>query len=498
MLEKPNLADERIVAGLQKAYGLSVAQVDFLPLGADQNTAVYRVVARDATHYFLKLRRDDFDEIAVALPRFLADQGIASIIPPLATLTGQLWATLDLFSTMLYPYIDGGNGYAVALTDRHWIDFDTTIKQIQTARLPQALRRRLPQETFSARWRDALKDFLDRIEYAGFVDPVAIKMAAFLKTKRGEVFDLIDQAEQFARALTTNPPKLVLCHSDLHAGNILIDHADRFYIVDWDNPMLAPKERDLMYAGGGQFGETRTAQEEEALFYRGYGQTPIDPVALAYYRYERIIEDMAVECAQIFKSDQGGADREQALRYLISNFAANGAIAIARGSAAARAAVAGKRFQIKLIEQGDFIMTKQTFLAQVAVTINASAPQVWKALTNPDLIKQYLFGTQVETDWRVGSPITYRGVWEGKSYEDKGKILQIEPNKLLVSTFWSSMGGKPDLPENYQTLRYELTAAGNATRLTIIQDNSVTQQDAEHSEQNWKMVLDGLKKLVEG
>lgn len=137
-------------------------------------------------------------------------------------------------------------------------------------------------------------------------------------------------------------------------------------------------------------------------------------------------------------------------------------------------------------------------LAQATITINAPPSKVWEALTQPALIKQYLFGTDVTTDWRVGSPITYKGQWEGKSYEDKGKILQIEPGKLLVSTFWSSLSGVPDVPENYKTVRYELSPAGSGTRLTITQDNNATEEEANHSTQNWNMVLEGLKKLLEG
>ena len=139
----------------------------------------------------------------------------------------------------------------------------------------------------------------------------------------------------------------------------------------------------------------------------------------------------------------------------------------------------------------------KTYIAEAAITINASASKVWDALTRPDLIKQYLFGTEVATDWQVGSPITYRGTWEGKTYEDKGKILQIEPGRLLVSTYWSSLSSVPDIPENYQTVRYELSAESDGTRLTITQDNNDTQEAAAHSEQNWEMVLDSIKKLLE-
>jgi len=138
------------------------------------------------------------------------------------------------------------------------------------------------------------------------------------------------------------------------------------------------------------------------------------------------------------------------------------------------------------------------FISKTSTTINTPISKVWDALTKPHIIKQYLFGTEVTTDWQVGSPITYKGLWNGKAYEDKGKVVQIEVEKLLVSTFWSSLSGLPDVPENYKTVRYELTADGNGTRLTITQDNNESQEDANHSEQNWKMVLDGLKKLLEG
>jgi len=137
-------------------------------------------------------------------------------------------------------------------------------------------------------------------------------------------------------------------------------------------------------------------------------------------------------------------------------------------------------------------------VATATTLINAPVQRVWQALTAPQLIQEYLFGTLVTTDWQVGSPITYQGVWEGKPYEDKGTILEVEPGKRLVSTFWSALSGVPDTPENYNTIVYALADEGSATRLTVTQDNNPTPQDAEHSARNWNMVLDGLRKLLEG
>jgi uncharacterized protein YndB with AHSA1/START domain len=141
---------------------------------------------------------------------------------------------------------------------------------------------------------------------------------------------------------------------------------------------------------------------------------------------------------------------------------------------------------------------KDTFIAKATITIDAPASMVWDALTKPELIKRYLFGTQVTTDWKVGSPITYKGEWQGKAYEDKGQILQIEPGKLIVSTYWSPLSGLPDIPENYKTVRYELSSSAEGTSLTVIQDNNDTRDEADHSEENWNLVLEGLKKLLEG
>ena len=137
------------------------------------------------------------------------------------------------------------------------------------------------------------------------------------------------------------------------------------------------------------------------------------------------------------------------------------------------------------------------FTAKATTTINAPASKVWEALTKPDLIKQYMFGTEVTTDWNVGSPITYKGEWEGKAYEDKGKILKFDPEKSLVSTHWSPLSGVPDTPENYHTVTYQLSEKGGKTEVSIMQDNNATEEEQAHSEQNWRTVLDSMKKLLE-
>ena len=332
MLEKPDIQDESIIACLVDEYGLNVVQVAFLPLGADRNTAVYRAVTDDATPYFVKLRLGDFEDSSVALAKYLRDQGIVQVVAPLATGTGQLWVILNAFKLILYPFIQGRNGYTAGLSDRHWSEFGTSLKAVHTAEVPPELIRRIRQETYSPQWRETAKAFLERAESDDFDDPISVKFAAFFKSRRDEIFDLVERTERLAQSLQARSLELIVCHSDIHAGNVLIDANDAFYIVDWDNPVLAPKERDLMFVGGGLMGDWHTPQEEESLFYQAYGQMQVDPVALAYYRCERIIQDIAEYGDQISAANEGGADRERSFRQLTSIFRPGGVLEIAHKS----------------------------------------------------------------------------------------------------------------------------------------------------------------------
>lgn len=329
MLEKPDLKDERIITCLQDEYGLRVVQITFLPLGADLNTAAYRVVADDETPYFVKLRRGEFNEASVAVPKFLSELGIKQVIPSLPTQMGQLWASLDPYKVILFPFVEGRNAFEVNLTDQQRVEFGTTLKKFHTAYIPAAMTNSVRRDGFSPRWRETVKLFLARIENEVFDDPLVMELATFLKTKRDETFELVKRAERFALALQAQPLEFILCHADIHGWNLLIDVNNALYMIDWDTLIFAPKERDLMFVGSGLGGNGHTLQEEETLFYQGYGQTQVNPIAMAYYRYERIIEDIASFCEQIFLSDEGGEDRKQALEILKSNFRPNGIIEIA-------------------------------------------------------------------------------------------------------------------------------------------------------------------------
>jgi len=134
---------------------------------------------------------------------------------------------------------------------------------------------------------------------------------------------------------------------------------------------------------------------------------------------------------------------------------------------------------------------------EVSIVLNVSVNKVWQALTDPALIKEYMFGTNAESDWKKGSSITYSGLWEGKEYKDSGTIVEIIPEQLLHTTYYSPLSGKADVPENYANVIYEVKPEGNTTILTIKQDNLDDEKAKAYMESNWDAVLKSLKSLLE-
>ncbi|BAU53599.1 SRPBCC family protein [Mucilaginibacter gotjawali] len=138
----------------------------------------------------------------------------------------------------------------------------------------------------------------------------------------------------------------------------------------------------------------------------------------------------------------------------------------------------------------------ETLTLKTTITFNEPIEKVWQGLTDPGIVKQYFFGTDLKSDFKKGSRITFSGEWGGKTYEDGGVIVEIDAPKLLKYTYWSSMSGTEDKPENYNNITYELHELDGVTALVIIQEGVKNQQALEHSEQNWKTVFDGLKEIL--
>ena len=137
------------------------------------------------------------------------------------------------------------------------------------------------------------------------------------------------------------------------------------------------------------------------------------------------------------------------------------------------------------------------YAARISTIIDASVAEVWEALVNPDMIRTYMPGTTVDSDWKKGSDIQWKGEWQGKTFEDRGTILQMEPEQVLQYTHYSPRSGLPDEPAYYHTVTIELTGVPRGIMVSLSQDNNRTEEERKHAERNWKAILDSLKNLLE-
>jgi spectinomycin phosphotransferase len=301
-----------------RSYGLTTAEATFLPSG-DANSAVYGVDYR-GIRYFLKLRCGDFDEIAATVPAYLHSQGIVRVLAPLRATTGRLWNHAHGFDWMLYPFFEGKTGLERPLSQANWISLGETMRLVHATILPPDIARRVPQISYSPRYRDIVRA-LDQgaADSRTFGDRVTAQVAEFWTKHRGDIRTAVERAGQLAEEMRGRVGALVLCHSDLHAGNVLVGADAALTVVDWDNPVFAPKERDLMFVGGG-IGGAWNDPRESGWFFTGYGSAESDPIAIAFFRYERIVLDIAEYGQRMFDLNASASDRLSNLHKLATAF----------------------------------------------------------------------------------------------------------------------------------------------------------------------------------
>lgn len=327
MVFKQPLSYESIVQYLNLYYRIKIISVIPLLLGADINASVYKAEGADGKSYFVKIKSSHNQDLGVVILEFLHDKGIQSIIPPIKTFQGLSSQYIGGYTLIVYPYIENQNGFKQALTNDQWIILGEVLRKVHEFKMPEFIQSQIRREDYSPKWRDLVRSVYDHIETKPIEDQWAKKFAMFMKEHKKEIYRLIDGAEFLGQKLQQKSTDLVLCHADIHGGNVLISENGSIYIVDWDQPVMAPKERDLMFIGGGVANVWNNPHEED-LFYKGYGKTEINTPILAYYRQERIIEDIA-EYAQEFLFKTTEEDKSEMYQHFIDMFQPNGVVDIA-------------------------------------------------------------------------------------------------------------------------------------------------------------------------
>ena len=329
MREPPKIPEERLRACLQDHYALVLVTLEFLPVGLDYQAGVYRVVSEQGSPYLLKVTSRPLYEPGCLVPRYLREQGIVSVVAPLPTWSGALWTRLEEWTVIVYPFIDGDTSWT-GMTDEQWKELGTVFQRIHQVILPPFGFESLRKETFDpteyARWVRAFET-----QHVQALDGRSASERALRSSwmaHQPTIHTVVTSLEKLAGVLRSRTLPYVICHADLHPANLLRDPLGHVFVIDWDEVMLAPKERDFLFV-------KEPSADSEPAFFQGYGQTEIDWFALTYFRYERVVQDL-IACAQevFFRDDLGEGTKADSVQLFHAILAQGGEI-----DAAAQASV---------------------------------------------------------------------------------------------------------------------------------------------------------------
>jgi spectinomycin phosphotransferase len=332
MREQPDLADDAISMVLRASYGIHVAALDVLPVGNDSASWAYRVQVAQGPSYFLKVRAGAGAMPGASVPSLLHRQGVPHVLAPLATSAGAPYVLVDGFALALFPMLEASIGAEVGLSPQQWRRLGAVLKQIHAVPPTPQLTHLVGREAFRPTRRELIAD-LDALLTAASPDPAARELAGFWRARRDVIDGLVEQADALGRHLARLSFPQVLCHADLHTWNVLVDATRQLWIVDWDEAVLAPKERDLMFMVGG-IGHELVRPRDTDCFFQGYGEARIDPRLLAYYRCAWAVQDIAAYGERVLMAPRlGEATRRAAVEGFVDLFAPGNIIDLARTSA---------------------------------------------------------------------------------------------------------------------------------------------------------------------
>ena len=317
MIEKPPISDEKIISALRESYSLSIVGVEFLPIGNDASASAYRVNTENQNAYFLKIRKEISNQAGFLIPRFFQAHGVEQALAPFSTKNQELWIRVEDFFLVLYPFVIGEEAMKVGMSDSEWIEFGSTLKQIHDTKLPADISQYVRRETFVPKWSNLSKELQKLVGSRVFNDPYRKHLSTFWRENHETVQILIERAEIIGKHLQQTDLEFVLCHADIHTANILLTQGQEMFIVDWDDSLLAPKERDLMFVRS----EDTILSREAKLFFEGYGNVTINQLALAYYRYEWCVQEIGDFGERVFLTKNlGEITRQDAVEGFIKLF----------------------------------------------------------------------------------------------------------------------------------------------------------------------------------
>jgi spectinomycin phosphotransferase len=314
MREPPNISEGGLQACLQDQYNLSIVRLEFLPRGLDFKAGVYRVVSEQGVPYLLKVTSRPLYEPCFRVPRYLRDQGITSVVAPIPSKSNTLWTKLEDWTLIIYPFIDGDTSWT-GMTNEQWKEVGNIFKRIHNIRFQ-------PDDFSSLR-----KETFDPTEYVQWIQNFELQ---HLHVRQGEsetehvlreswvqnqsiIHTAMTFLEKLAAVLQSQSFQHVICHADLHPANLIREDANVF-VIDWDEVMLAPKERDFIFI----------KEPQADAFWEGYGKREINWLLLSYFLWERVVQDVIVNAQDVCFRDDLGEETKADIAKLFQDYMMDG------------------------------------------------------------------------------------------------------------------------------------------------------------------------------
>lgn len=324
MIEPPDLPEAAIVARVRDRYAAPVERATFLPLGNDSSAWCYRLDGGGHV-WFLKVLRRQVEAAEVAVPRFLASHGIEHLVPAISTADGDAFDAGHPFSFVLFPFVDAEPGGEVGLTPDHRVELGRLLRSIHDTAPTQELGAMMRRERFIVRDEAYIDHVRDELPHADAPDAIAGALLAGWRAHRDDIDHVLRRARELASYGASASRALVICHADYHAWNVLVEASGALHVVDWDETLLAPRERDLMFVSGDIADLDPTGES----FFTGYGDVEIDPALIAYYRFDWVMQEVADYHRRVFDRGLGEETRAEALAYFTELFGPEDVVAAA-------------------------------------------------------------------------------------------------------------------------------------------------------------------------
>jgi spectinomycin phosphotransferase len=314
--EPPDVAVGDLIERAQSRFGIPVNEAEFLPFGNDSAAWAFRLASEHGT-WFLKVVNRSVDAASLEVPRYLAEHGIEHLLAPIATAAGAPFDLGDTFSLIVYPFVDGEPGGEISLTTAQRTEFGRVVRRIHDTPVSEDLATIMRRERFVPPLVGLARTIGRQVLSGAFDDRFQRSFAAFWLGHQREIERILERAEALGVAARTSAADRVICHADIHTWNVLVEPSGDFVIVDWDETLLAPRERDLMFVDGGIGG----LDNDGPAFFAGYGGIQIDPVLIAYYRFDWVAQELADYGRRVFLTPGlGDGTRAEAVDFLVGMF----------------------------------------------------------------------------------------------------------------------------------------------------------------------------------